>query len=90
MKTINKFILLPNQQFVLIPSDKILSASIQGNDVAIYALVDSEDREERPFEFKIYSTGQEVDINGYEFLSTVRTNGNDLHIFYKSMSSQDL
>lgn len=93
MKTINQYIIKPDQGLVLIPSNGILSASSLGDDVVVYALVDSEDMEGRPFEFKIFGTNSNIDVEvtGYNFLGTVTLhNGSTIHVFYKGMSSVDL
>lgn len=94
MKTVNKFVLIPDQHFTLIPSDTILSISSQGDDIIIHALVDKEDTDNRPFDFRIYSANQEIDIpiDNYQFLGTVKlkSSSSEHHVFYKSLSSSDM
>lgn len=93
MKTIMQYVLKPDQNMVLIPSDSILSVSNYNDDVVVNVLVESGDTEGRPFDFRIYGVGAEVDIevSGYKFLGTVKLqNENTAHVFYKNLSSEDL
>jgi hypothetical protein len=92
MKTIQKYKIQQEQSQIRIPSDSILSVEYCDNEIFVYAVVDSEDMDERPYYFNVFETGQEmnVDINGYDFLGKVKTQDESvLHVFVKGISSMD-
>lgn len=89
MKQVFKYVLKPNVHEMKIPSNTILSVESQKDDIVVYALVDSEDQEERVYDFRVYGTGHIIDIEtgGYNFLGTVKMYGDSMvfHVFYKGL-----
>lgn len=88
MKRIYKYtILTVETQIISIPGNQILSATTQGNNVVIYAIVDDCSPIEEEYEFKLLMTGDDIDINlnSFRFLDTVKIRDNTtiLHVFYK-------
>lgn len=88
MKQIYKYTLESEQtQIIRIPSNKVLSVKSQGLKMVTYALVDSENQELLDYEFLIYGTGHNinVDIEQFNFLDTVAMDGGALmfHVFYR-------
>lgn len=89
MKTIYKYILLPMFEDVEIPSNSILSCESQGNNIVVYAIVDTEDLKPQTYKFKVVGTGHQIDFDvvEYTFLNTVKIENESIifHVFYKSI-----
>lgn len=88
MKRVYKYILEAKElQTIRIPSNQILSIESQMNDIVVYALVDLEQSKEFKYEFVVYGTGHDININieDYKFLGTVKMHNDSLmfHAFYK-------
>jgi len=101
MKRIYKYQLeVTDQQIIKMPKGaELLSAQFQGKDLCVWALVNlrgSPDYEMREYEFRIFGTGHEIDVEiedpgedfndeRFKFLATVQQFGGDLvwHIFYR-------
>lgn len=68
-------------------STKILSVEAQGENIVLYGLMDTEEQITVPYEFRIYGTGKEieVDLEPYTFLGTVNLYDGMVmaHVFYK-------
>ena len=94
MITIKGYILKPEQQLMMIPSDSILSIGSLDDNIIIYALVDSSDNEGRPYQFKMFYTDEEIgtELIDFTFLGTTKLYGKNknIHVFYKSLFSKDL
>jgi hypothetical protein len=89
MKSIWKFPLkVTDTQTVQLPiGSKILSAKTQGEDIVLYALVDTKEIQKEVISVRIFGTGHPVDISteSWHYLDTVLHHGDMLvwHIFYK-------
>ncbi|MEC0231270.1 DUF7352 domain-containing protein [Paenibacillus alba] len=93
MKTIYKYTLdVAASQTLTLPFDsQILSVCEQNHSVVVYALtnvtVNPYQPQEEIYDFKVYGTGELIDINipDYSFLGTVNLHRGEimLHIFYK-------
>ncbi len=92
MKTIQKIVIQPGRQQLMIPGDTILSAGVCQGNVVLYALVDTEEQFDKPYETAVYETNADTgDLNGFSFAGTIKTEDNRvLHVFYKSLTSMDL
>jgi methylthioribose-1-phosphate isomerase len=92
MKKIQKHVIQSGRHQVMIPSDRILSAGSFHNKPVLYALADTEDQFDRPYEVAVYETDQDIDeLDGFSFAGTViMEDGRILHVFYKGISSMDL
>lgn len=75
-------------QFIRIPSTNILSVAEQGNNMVVYALVDTEIAPVQ-YEFAVIGTGHTIlqDIDAYNFLGTVKLHDGKLmfHVFYRAL-----
>ena len=85
MKTIYKYTLseLHQYQIVLMPKGaEILCAKEQGNNIFIWAIVDTSNENEAR-NFRIYGTGNEVSNEHIRYIGTAKINGGNLifHIF---------
>lgn len=92
MKKISKFRVEPNQNQILIPSDTILSVASENDGIYLYALINTEDTIDRPYDIKMYGTDHEIDDenDSFSFLGTVKTNeGLIFHVFCKGNLSMD-
>jgi hypothetical protein len=88
MDKIYKYILDPNNWTVELPKNSnIISAESQGDNIVVYAIVNTEEKELRKVEIRVFGTGHNIDINlnYYIFLDTVKMYGGTLmfHVFYK-------
>ncbi len=92
MKTIAKYVIQPGQQQVMIPSESVLSAGSLKNEIYLYALTNSEDSYQRPYDVRVYETNQDIhdELQGFDFLCTI-TMADDkvFHIFLKELTSMD-
>jgi len=86
MKRIFKY-LLSGEQLILPKGSIILSAIEQYGKLVLYALVNTETKDEERYSIMVYDTGRPIttDINYYCFLNTVSLlNGQIItHVFYK-------
>lgn len=66
---------------------KIISVAVQGMEIVLYALVDTDIQEKMVFSVLVLGTGHEIpfDLNEYTFLGTVSLSDGMLmfHIYYK-------
>jgi hypothetical protein len=74
-------------QMVEVPfGAEILSLKTQGDDIVIYALVDTQETYTTSIEVRVYGTGHYIDVNiaDYRFLGTAKLHGGALmfHVFY--------
>lgn len=87
MNRIYKYTLSPDNEIIEIPSNSILSCESQEDNIVVYAIINTEDTENRKFEFKVIGTGIDidVDISQYNFLDTVKMNNDKFvfHVFYR-------
>ncbi|MGV7002537.1 DUF7352 domain-containing protein [Priestia megaterium] len=76
-----------SQQLDLPLGSKVLSVESQGDDIVIYALVNTEQTEKEVKEIRAYGTGHDIpnDIIEYTFLGTTKLYNDSMvfHIFYK-------
>jgi len=90
MKTICKYIIKNDTTLLEIPSNLILSAVGLKDDIAVYAVVDTERSVTNRYEFKVYKTGNDIDIDlsKYMFLDTVKLNGDIMvfHVFFRKVT----
>jgi len=92
MKTVFKYPLIAtDNQVVYIPSEKILSVRGQGSSIVLYALVDTDKKEEvHAYEIGINGTGNLItfDVDNFTFLGTVKIFDGRLmfHVFYKKIT----
>ena len=82
MKTIYKYPLLDWSQTIQLPKDaQVLTAAKQGDNVFVWALVDTTNEPE-PRTFTIIGTGNEIVQNGnLHHINTIFDNGFVWHIF---------
>ena len=66
---------------------KVLSVESQGDDIVIYALVNTEQTEKEIKEIRTYGTGHDIpnDIIEFNFLGTAKLYNDSMvfHVFYK-------
>lgn len=86
MKTIYKYKLDPSGKPVMMPaSAEILSAREQGNDICVWAKVDTTDTVQVPRTFHVFGTGHEMpEDQNLRFVGTAILNGGALvfHVFH--------
>lgn len=67
---------------------EVLSVETQGDDIVLYALVNSVEKSKQQIEVRAYGTGHDIDVNlsDYNFLGTAKLHNGSLmfHVFYKS------
>lgn len=88
-KKVFKYLLdVATYQFIRIPSTNILSVAEQGNNMVVYALVDTEIAPVQ-YEFAVIGTGHTIlqDIDAYNFLGTVKLHDGKLmfHVFFRAL-----
>ncbi|KAB2329434.1 DUF7352 domain-containing protein [Bacillus mesophilum] len=71
---------------------ELLSVETQGEDIVIYALVNTKEDKQQKVEVRTYGTGHDIDTNltnGYKFLGTANLQAQSLmfHVFYKKTST---
>lgn len=68
-------------------NSKILSTETQGDDILIYALVNTQETKKEYRDIRVYGTGHEIPdiITEYTFLGTAKLYNGGLmfHVFYK-------
>jgi hypothetical protein len=92
MERVYKYTLESNNGFGVqtleIPSQSILSAESQEEDIVVYALVDLDDLTPIKYEFAVYGTGHDMEIGtGFKFAGTVKMhNGSFMfHVFFRKV-----
>jgi hypothetical protein len=90
MKKVYKYTLKAMEKQILeIPSDTILSAESQKDDIVVYALVNTDNTVGIKYEFRVYGTGHDIedDIEKCVFVDTVKMYDGVLmfHVFYKKL-----
>lgn len=89
MYSVWKFTLKADETQVLeLPLNaKLLSTETQGDDIVVYALVNTEETEKEYKDIRVYGTGHKIPdvITEYNFLGTAKLyNGSIMfHVFYK-------
>lgn len=87
MKTIYKYPLeITDEQYVTVPDGaQFLSAQMQGSQLCIWALVDTDNFDCRP-RVKIFGTGHHVEVDdGWKFVGTVQDRIFVWHIFIENL-----
>ncbi|MDA1675578.1 DUF7352 domain-containing protein [Bacillus cereus group sp. TH152-1LC] len=89
MYSVWKFALKTQETQVLeVPLDaQILSTETQGDDIVVYAMVNTEQTEKEYKDVRVYGTGVPIPdvITEYNFLGTAKFNNGSMmfHVFYK-------
>lgn len=67
---------------------ELLSAEAQGEEIVVYALVNTNETSNQKIEIRTYGTGHEIDVNitDYKFLGTAKLYNGSLmsHVFYRT------
>lgn len=66
---------------------ELLSVETQGDNIVVYALVNTNEASTQTIEIRTYGTGHEIDVNitDYKFLGTAKLYNGSLmfHVFYR-------
>ena len=93
METIYKYSLEAKESTILeLPiCSHVISATHQNGIIVIYAVVDTDQTETAPFDFRTYGTGHKINVHlpEYRFLNTVNMHNGALvfHVFYKQIAA---